>query len=140
MSNTIFQGDQKNINLLFFNIQSNQTVNFDDILVCMIFIGLSNTARLIIVDSLLEIPSYDKFKSELEYFLKLSKGIHTIFGTYTEQNILNILPLPQEFQLPLNTVEFNNSISKKEILDSRYNCIEKLVNIIHCGKYNQFHA
>ena len=118
LSNTIFQDDQKNINLLFFNIQSIQTVNFDDILVCMIFIGLSNTARLIIVDSLLEIPSYDKFKSELEYFLKLSKGIHTIFGTYTEKNILSILPLPQEFQLPLNTIDFNESTDKKQILDS----------------------
>ena len=27
---------------------------------------------------------------------------------------------------------------KKQIMNARYNCLEKLIEIIHCGKYNQF--
>jgi len=37
-----------------------------------------------------------------------------------------------------NLEEILSLIEKKTILNSRYNCLEQLVDIIHCGKYDQF--
>ena len=48
-------------------------------------------------------------------------------------NTFNIISIGRE-----NIQELLSQIEKKTILNSRFNCIEELVKIIHCGKYDQF--
>ena len=48
-------------------------------------------------------------------------------------NIFNIVSIGRE-----NIQEILSQIEKKTIIDSRYSCLEELVKIVHCGKYDQF--
>ena len=129
ISNIYFQG--VNIPINMFDIES---IYLKEILICLIFIGISNTMRLVIVDLILETPTYNKFKFELEYFLKLYDGIHTLFHTQVEgrnsiNNInnsedlyrLDLLPLPKKLYLPLTTLKIDGSniyFDKNQILES----------------------
>ena len=48
-------------------------------------------------------------------------------------NVFNILTIGRE-----NIEELLSIIEKKTVIDSRFNCLEELVKIVHCGEYNQF--
>ena len=50
-------------------------------------------------------------------------------------NNFNIISIGRE-----DICDILTHMEKKEILDSRYSCLEKIVDLVHCGKYNQFHA
>ena len=104
------------IELNLFNINS---INVTDILTCLLVIGISNIIRHLVVDFLIDIPSYNRFKYDLENFLKLSNYINILFGTYNkdEKKFIDISSLPQKFELPLITLNYSNNL-KKDILDS----------------------
>lgn len=63
------------------------------------------------------------------------KIINNYLQNNTNNNNFNIISIGQE-----NISEILSQIEKKYIIDSRYSCLEELVKIVHCNKYNQFHA
>ncbi len=64
------------------------------------------------------------------------------FNNNTINNIQNVQNIQNNFQLvgfgkeEITEVLTNNE--KKLIMNSKYGCLEKLIEIVHCGKYNQF--
>lgn len=48
-------------------------------------------------------------------------------------NNFTIIPLGRE-----NVSELLTLIEKKEILKSKFSCLESVVDLIHCGKYDQY--
>ena len=116
ISRNYFQ-DSLYIYLSVFNIQS---IDVNDILICLLVIGISNIIRHLIVDFLIDIPSYNRFKYDLDNFLKLCHCINTVFGTYKkgDKKIKDNTSLPEKFELPLITLLNSNNNSKKEILES----------------------
>ncbi len=71
--------------------------------------------------------------------LKHNNRIKNSFNNNTINNIQNV---QNNFQLvgfgkeEITEVLTNNE--KKLIMNSKYGCLEKLIEIVHCGKYNQF--
>jgi len=68
--------------------------------------------------------------------IKNNNNIININNQLSNTNINNtfkILSIGRE-----NLEEILSIIEKKTILNSRYNCIEEMVDIVHCGKYDQF--
>ena len=63
-------------------------------------------------------------------------------NSHNTQNINNIQNVQNNFQLvgfgkeEITEILTNNE--KKLIMNSKYGCLEKLIEIVHCGKYNQF--
>ncbi len=63
-------------------------------------------------------------------------------NSHNTQNINNIQNIQNNFQLvgfgkeEITDILTNNE--KKLIMNSKYGCLEKLIEIVHCGKYNQF--
>jgi hypothetical protein len=105
-----------------------------------------NNDNLIILEQL-KIERIKEEKEVLKLKLKLKSKSSS---TTTNNNIKNI-----NSQLNLNNTNINNNfkiisigrenlqeilslIEKKTILNARYGCLEQLVNIIHCGNYDQF--
>lgn len=61
-------------------------------------------------------------------------------GNIYNNNVQNIV---NNFQLigfgkEEDIIERLTNKEKKQIMDSRYKCLEKIIEIVHCGKYNQF--
>jgi hypothetical protein len=60
-------------------------------------------------------------------------------STINSNNTINII---NNFQLvgfgKEEIVETLTKNEKKLIIDAKYGCLEKLIEIVHCGKYNQF--
>ena len=56
-----------------------------------------------------------------------------ISNNTNSNNVFNIVSIGRE-----NIQEIISLIEKKTILNSRFNCLEELVKIVHCGEYNQF--
>ena len=77
-------------------------------------------------------------KELLKLKLKSSKSTKTsnnikITNNLLQNNNFNIISIGRE-----DICDILTQIEKKEILDSRYSCLEKIVDLVHCGKYNQF--
>ncbi len=67
---------------------------------------------------------------------------NSTINSHNTQNINNIQNVQNNFQLvgfgkeEITDILTNNE--KKLIMNSKYGCLEKLIEIVHCGKYNQF--
>jgi len=63
-------------------------------------------------------------------------------NSHNTQNINNIQNVQNNFQLvgfgKEEITELLTNNEKKLIMNSKYGCLEKLIEIVHCGKYNQF--
>ncbi len=63
-------------------------------------------------------------------------------NSHNTQNIQNIQNIQNNFQLvgfgKEEIIDVLTSNEKKLIMNSKYGCLEKLIEIVHCGKYNQF--
>jgi hypothetical protein len=63
-------------------------------------------------------------------------------NSHNTQNIQNIQNVNNNFQLvgfgKEEITELLTNNEKKLIMNSKYGCLEKLIEIVHCGKYNQF--
>jgi NAD dependent epimerase/dehydratase family enzyme len=59
---------------------------------------------------------------------------NTAIGYHSSlNNVFNIVSIGRE-----NIEEILSELEKKQILNSRYNCLEELVQMIHCKEYDQF--
>ncbi len=61
----------------------------------------------------------------------------TIYNGSNVQNIVNNIQLIG-FGKEEDIVETLTNKEKKLIIDSRYKCLEKFIEIVHCGKYDKF--
>ena len=63
-------------------------------------------------------------------------------NSHNTQNIQNIQNVNNNFQLvgfgKEEITELLTNNEKKLIMNSKYGCLEKLIEIVHCGKYSQF--
>ena len=63
-------------------------------------------------------------------------------NSHNTQNIQNIQNVHNNFQLvgfgKEEITELLTNNEKRLIMNSKYGCLEKLIEIVHCGKYNQF--
>ena len=63
-------------------------------------------------------------------------------NSHNTQNIQNIQNVQNNFQLvgfgKEEITELLTNNEKRLIMNSKYGCLEKLIEIVHCGKYNQF--
>ena len=63
-------------------------------------------------------------------------------NSHNTQNINNKQHVQNNFQLvgfgKEEIIEVLTNNEKKLIMNSKYGCLEKLIEIVHCGKYNQF--
>ena len=71
--------------------------------------------------------------------LKHNNRIKNSFNNNTINNTINV---QNNFQLvgfgKEEITELLTNNEKKLIMNSKYGCLEKLIEIVHCGKYNQF--
>lgn len=72
--------------------------NVYNIFVCTSIISITNFFRLIIIDFIIDVPSYKQFKIELNDFLSFYYKLHNLFGLLTEYK--NNKELPKKFTLP----------------------------------------
>ena len=94
--------------------------NVYSIFTCTAVISITNYIRLIIIDFIIDVPSYKQFKIELEDFLSFYYKLHNIFGLL-ESNDKKI-ELPKYFTLPFiyknnnpKTVNIKNRKDAKSI-------------------------
>ncbi len=69
------------------------------------------------------------------YINNINNG--TIYNGSNVQNIVNNIQLIG-FGKEEDVVETLTNKEKKLIMDSRYKCLEKFIEIVHCGKYDKF--
>ena len=74
--------------------------NVYDIFICTSIISITNFIRLIIIDYIIEVPSYKQFKIELSEFLSFYYKIHNLFGLLEVYDSKRNKELPKNFTLP----------------------------------------
>jgi hypothetical protein len=97
----------------------------------------------------LKLEQIEKEKEILKLKLKLNKiksntnnNIKNINNQLLNNSNNTINNITNNFQIiglgKENLLETLTNSEKKEIIKSRYGCLERIVDITHCGKYNQF--
>lgn len=105
-----------NINIMSIKIQ-----HITQLFISLIVIGISNAIRIIILDFILDIPSYKNFKNELLYFLKITNGLQKLFGVYKDEDKVKFdskKKLPKYFELPLISTVTTGNCDIKELIKS----------------------
>jgi hypothetical protein len=73
------------------------------------------------------------FKSLNNKLINNSINSNNTINNITNNNHFQIIALGKENLLEILTLN-----EKKEIMKSRFGCLEKIVDIVHCSNYNQF--